>query len=74
LWDEEYIFELVKAGKLDGYAFEGDNSNDIASYAGNILPLPPMAWYTQDSLNSLMDIWVKNMLSTTTNNPSNLVV
>lgn len=73
LWDEEYILKLVAEGKLRGYAFEGDNAKNIADYAGNVLPLPSMAWYTKSSLDTLLEVWVNNMISTTTANPSNLV-
>ena len=73
LWDEAYILQLVSEGKLGGYAFEGDNSKDIASYEGNVLPLPPMAWYTQDSRDALLSTWVSNIISTTTSSPDNIV-
>ncbi|HKY73847.1 MAG TPA: NAD(P)-dependent oxidoreductase [Patescibacteria group bacterium] len=73
LWDEDYILKKVKNEEIAGYAFEGDNAKDPTAYEGNVLPLPAMAWYTQDSLQNLLDIWVQNMVSATGSKPQNIV-
>ncbi len=60
LFDEKYIISKVEAGKLGGYACEGDNVQEISSQ-GNVWAVPAIAWYTKDSLESLIEGWVKNI-------------
>lgn len=73
LWDEVYILKKVAEGKIGGYAFEGDNAKELSSYKGNVLPLPPMAWYTSDSLDNLLEVWVNNIISFAKGKPINVV-
>lgn len=60
LFDEKYIISRVEEGKLGGYSFEGDNVKDIKSTA-NVWGVPSIAWYTKDSLDNLLDGWVRNV-------------
>lgn len=60
LFDEKYIILKVENGSLGGYAFEGENAKEIKSEA-NVWGVPPIAWYTKDSLENLIDGWVKNV-------------
>jgi lactate dehydrogenase-like 2-hydroxyacid dehydrogenase len=73
LWNEDKIIKMVQQGKIAGYAFEGDNAKPLPTYKGNILALPPMVWYTQESLDSLLDVWVNNMASFAKGKPINVV-
>ena len=73
IWDEEYVLEKVKYEEIGGYAFEGENAQDPTTYQGNVWALPAMAWYTQDSLDNLMKIWVENIKSFATDTPQNIV-
>lgn len=73
LWDEEYILEKVKKGEIFGYAFEGEDAKDFNSYEGNVWALPPMAWYTQDSLDNLMRGWVENIIAFAKGKPQNVI-
>lgn len=73
LWNEEKIIKMVQQGKISGYAFEGDNAKPLTEYSGNILALPPMVWYTQESLNNLLDVWVNNITSFAKGKPINVV-
>lgn len=73
IWDEEYVLEKVKKGEIGGYAFEGENAKDPKTYEGNVWALPAMAWYTQDSLENLIKIWVENMEAFAKGNPQNVV-
>lgn len=73
IWDEDYILAKVKKGEIAGYAMEGDNAKDPSAYEGNVWALPPIAWYTQESLDNLMKIWVDNMIAFAKGKPQNVV-
>lgn len=73
LWDEQYVIEKVNKGELGGYAYEGEDRQDITVYQGNVWSLPAVAWQTQDSLDTLLDIWVENMLAVQRGKPQNVV-
>lgn len=73
IWDEDYVLEKVKKGELRGYAFEGDNAKSLTEYEGNVWALPPMAWATEDSLNTLMQTWVDTILSVIEGEPINVI-
>lgn len=73
LWDEQYVIEKVNKAELGGYAYEGEDRQDITVYQGNVWSLPAVAWQTQDSLDTLLDIWVENMLALQRGKPQNVV-
>ena len=73
LWDESYILTRVEQEKLAGYAFEDEKAKDSNSYTGNILALPSIAWYTQESFDNMMIIWIENMIAFANNKPQNVV-
>jgi len=73
LWDEEYLISKVEKGEIGGYACEGDTNKNVNSYKGNVWILPPIAWQTRDSLESLTQIWVDNIIGFATGKPQNLV-
>lgn len=73
LLPEDYIIEKVGKGKLAGYAFEGDNAKQLTTYKGNIWALPPMTWYTKESLQNLLQIWVNNIVYFAQGKPQNIV-
>jgi len=73
LLPEDYIIEKVGKGELSGYAFEGDNAKELPSYKGNVWALPPMAWYTNESLKNLLQMWVDNIVAVAQRKPQNVV-
>lgn len=73
LLPEDYIIKKVGKGELSGYAFEGDNAKKLTTYKGNVLALPPMAWYTQESLQNLLQVWVDNIVAFIDGKPQNVV-
>jgi lactate dehydrogenase-like 2-hydroxyacid dehydrogenase len=73
LLPEEYIIEKVAKGELAGYALEGDNSKELSAYKGNVWALPPMAWYTNESLQNLLQMWVDNMVAVAQGKPQNVI-
>ncbi len=73
LLDEEYLFKKVEKGEIGGYAFESDFAKDVTHYKGNIWSVPAIAWYTDDSVANLLDIWVNNMIAVAKDTPQNVV-
>lgn len=73
LWDEKYILDKVKNSEIAGYAFEGEDAKEPKYYEGNVWSLPPIAWYTQDSMKNLLRIWVDNVKAASEGNPQNVV-
>lgn len=73
LFDQDYILEKVAKKEIGGYAFEGDDSKELKNYKGNVWTTPPIAWFTDKSLENLIDIWVNNMASVAQGNPQNVV-
>ena len=53
-----------------GVAFESDDLSK--EYKGNVFATPHNAYYTQESLEKMFEIWVQSMLSAT-DNPINKV-
>lgn len=62
--------QMVEDGKLGGVAFESDDLSK--EYRGNVFVTPHNAYYTQESLEKMFEIWVQSMLSVT-GNPINEV-
>ena len=73
LLPENYILQKVVSGALAGYAFEGDNAKELSSYKGNVWALPAMAWYTQESLQNLLQVWVDDIVAFAQGKPQNTV-
>lgn len=73
LWDEDYIINKVAKGEIAGYALEGENFKMMKEYHGNVLALPPMSWYTKESLENLLNMWVNNIVSFAKGKPVNVV-
>lgn len=73
IWDEAYVLEKVKKKEIGGYAFESEDGKPPSAYEGNVWSLPAMAWFTMDSLESLMELWVENIKAVARGNPQNVV-
>lgn len=73
IWDEAYVLAKVKKGEIAGYAFEGEDVKEPSAYEGNVWSLPAMAWFTKDSLENLMKIWVDNIKAVAQGKPQNVV-
>jgi glycerate dehydrogenase len=73
LWDEAYVIEKVNNDQLGGYAYEGDDHKPLEMYKGNVWSLPPIAWKTQDSLDTLMTIFAQNIMALAKGQAQNVV-
>ncbi len=73
IFDEDYLLKLVAENKISGYAFEGDNAKPVSEYVGNVWPSVTVAWFTQQSLDNLMTMWVENVIAVCQGNPQSVV-
>ena len=55
------MVQMVEDGKLGGVAFESDDLSK--EYKGNVFVTPHNAYYTQESLEKMFEIWVQSMIS-----------
>jgi len=62
--------QMVEDGKLGGVAFESDDLSK--KYKGNVFVTPHNAYYTQESLEKMFEIWVQSMIAAA-NRPINKV-
>lgn len=53
--------QMVEEGKLGGVAFESDDLS--TDYKGNVFVTPHNAYYTQESLEKMFEIWTQSILS-----------
>lgn len=60
IFNTDLIFNKVKNNELYGFAFEESNS-DLNNYEGNIMVTSPYAWYTKESLENCIEIWVQSI-------------
>lgn len=72
-WDFGYILEKVAKNELGGFAFEDDKAKALSDYQGNVWATPAIAWYSQDSLDNLMKIWLDGIIAVGKNSPINVV-
>lgn len=73
IFDEDYVIKLVEDGKIGGYVYEGDNVKELTAFKGNIWSVPPIAWYSQESIDNLMSIWLETICAAGRNKPINIV-
>lgn len=71
-FDENYVIEKVKKGEIGGYSFEGESAKDFKTYEGNIWAVPPIAWFTQESIENLVRIWLETILAAARGKPVNV--
>jgi len=70
--DMDYVLNLVKNNKLYGCALEDDNKTTI-DYEGNVFVMPHNNWYTKETLDEKMKIWIETIISVIKGKPINLV-
>jgi glycerate dehydrogenase len=70
--DINYVLNKVKSKKLFGCALE-DDKKTIVDYEGNVFVMPHNNWYTKETLDKKMKIWIETIISVIKCNPINLV-
>lgn len=71
-WDKQYLLDRASENKLAGLAFESDKKKMI-DFNGNVFVTARLAWYTDQSLENNIQIWVDNIISVIEGNPKNVV-
>lgn len=72
MFNEQTILDMVKDGKLFGFAFEG-KPGEFGKYEGNVWAAPAYAWCTDGSMHNSMTKWVENMVNAVHNHFPNKV-
>jgi len=70
--DMNYVLNKVKNKKLYGCALE-DSKKTIIDYEGNVFVTPSNNWYTKETIDKKMKIWVDSIISVIKGKPINLV-
>lgn len=70
--DINYVLNKVKNKKLYGCALE-DSKKTIIDYEGNVFVTPSNNWYTKETVDKKMKIWVESIISVIKGKPINLV-
>jgi len=68
-----YLVRQVNQEKLAGFAYETTTFDGQRKYKKNILAVPPLAWYSKESLERCYESLTETIISATTNNPINRV-
>ncbi len=72
LFDQQQILDMVAAGKLYGYGFEG-KPGEFSNYQGNIWAAPSYAWATYESMRNSEEKLISNLIAATKNEYPNKV-
>lgn len=63
IFNHELMLEKAKRGIVN-YAFEKYDDKNISDYEGNVMVSAPYAFYTKESIERLMALWVSNTIET----------
>ena len=75
LVDEKEMAQALKSGKVDSYAFEGEDLvHTPLSKQENAIGIKGFGWYTKEALDNLYRIWVSNLVALAKSSPQNRVV
>ncbi len=70
--DMDYLLQRVKEKKIYGCALSSGDKT-INDYEGNVFPLYINNWYTKETVDQKMKIWVDSIISVIKGFPINLV-
>ncbi len=75
LIDERAMALALKSGKVDTYAYEGEDLiHTPLAKLENAIGIKGFGWYTKEALANLMEIWVNNIIAAAKGKPQNRVV
>lgn len=72
VWDLTEVVSRVQNGKLGGIAIDGDES-PAPQFSSNIISTPHIAWYTKESLQEDIRLWIENIVSAAQGTPTSLI-
>lgn len=70
IFNHELVLEKAKEG-IVSYAFEIYDGKTVNEYEGNVMASAPYAFYTKESIDRLMELWVSNTVETINGNCEN---
>lgn len=74
LIDENVLAQALKSGKVDSYAYEGEDLvHTPLAKLENAIGIKGFGWYTKEALDNLYRIWVDNILALARGKPQNVV-
>ncbi len=74
--DIDYVVEKVRKGELYGCAFEVNDyfeNKEKYEYSENIFVLPHNNWFTKETMEEKMKIWIESIISVVKGKPVNVV-
>ncbi len=71
IYDYKYLFKKIESNELYGLGADDKKHKRLKNL--NILVSPDMAWYTKESLERNINIWIESILSVYTENLINVV-
>lgn len=75
LVDEKAMAQALKSGKVDTYAYEGEDLvHTPLAELENAIGIKGFAWYTKEALENLYRIWASNLVALAKGKPQNRVV
>jgi phosphoglycerate dehydrogenase-like enzyme len=66
IYNHDLVLQLVKEGKLYGYAFETQKEK-IADFEGNVWAGPELAWCTNESFRRNVEQWTESIVKAVNN-------
>ncbi len=74
LVDEKAMAKSLKSGKVDSYAYEGEDLiHTPLAKLDNAIGIKSFGWYTNEALNNLYEIWTNNIVTMVKGKPQNRV-
>lgn len=70
--DIEYLVKKVEKGEMFGVAFES-NEKKLSDFKGNIFVTPQVNWYTKETVEAKMKLWIESVISVIKGKPINVV-
>lgn len=75
LVDEKAMAKALKSGKVDSYAFEGEDLiHTPLAKVENAIGIQAFGWFTKEALDNLYKTWTNNIVTMVKGNPQNRVV
>jgi len=73
IYNHDLLIEKAEKEEIS-YAFElYGNEKKMYEYKGNIMATAPYAFFTKESIDRLVDIWCKNTIALSNNEPQNVI-
>ena len=73
--DDKYLVKMAEEGKIAGFSVENEHKGSFPkSFKGNVFLPATYAWYTQESLERVLQSWIKAIIGVISGKYVNRVV